>query len=98
MSDSKEKIIDDIKKNILKSGGDFSCWYVGISKNAKETLLKQHKLKKDDFCICRSTDSYEAAKNIKDYFVNTLWTDGGGGGDDDTKMVYAYKKVVHTIP
>ena len=45
MSNSKDEIIGEIKEQIKKSGSDFSDWYVGVSKDAKNSLFNTHKVK-----------------------------------------------------
>lgn len=100
MAKSKEEIINDIKAHIKKRGSPYSSWYVGISKDARDRLFSGHKVKeKDDYWIYRQAGSTQTAREIEDYFVNTLGTDGGpGGGDEDADMVYAYKKENYTDP
>ena len=100
MPKDKQEIIDDIKLHMQKRGGEYSDWYVGVSKNAKGRLFDDHSVKeKKDVWIYRKTSSSQTAREVKDYFVNTLRTDGGtGGGDDSSVMVYAYKKAKHTNP
>lgn len=100
MPKSKEEIIVDIKAHIKKSGCSYSSWYVGISKDARDRLLSGHKVKeKNAWRIHMQASSTQIAREIEDYFVNTLGTDGGpGGGDEDADMVYAYKKESYTDP
>jgi hypothetical protein len=100
MPKSKQEIIDDIKSHMQKRRGDYSDWYVGISKAAKDRLLNGHSVKENkDVWIYRKASSSKTAREIEDYFVNTLDTDGDtGGGDDTSNMVYAYKKAKHTKP
>ena len=83
-----------------KRGGEYSAWYVGISKDAKDRLFNDHSVReKKDNWIYRSASSSQTAREVEDYFVNTLGTDGGtGGGDETSDMVYAYKKAKHTNP
>ena len=96
MAKSKQQIIADIDGHISKGGGGYSAWYVGISSDAKERLA-EHKVK--GWYIIRTATSSQVAREIEDYFVNTLGTDGGtGGGDETADMVYAYKKVSYTDP
>jgi len=97
---SKQEIIDDIKAHISKGGGGYRAWYMGISSDAKDRLINGHKIReKDDWWIFRTANSSQAAREIEDYFVNTLGTDGGpGGGDEAANQVYAYKKAPHTDP
>ena len=100
MSKTKQEIMDDIKTHMQKRGGEHSGWYVGVSKNAKNRLFDDHSVKeKKDVWIYRKADSSQTAREIEDYFVNDLKTDGGtGGGDKTSDMVYAYKKAKHTEP
>jgi len=100
MLKGKQEIIDDIKGHIDKSGSPYSSWYVGISKDACDRLFKDHKVKeKNAWRIHSQASSTQIAREIEDYFVNTLGTSGGpGGGDEDADMVYAYKKESYTDP
>ncbi|MCK4788816.1 MAG: hypothetical protein KAV87_34055 [Desulfobacteraceae bacterium] len=100
MAKSKQEIIDDIKSHMQKRGGEYSDWYVGISKDAKDRLFNGHSVKeKEDMWIYTTASSSQVAREVEDYFVNTLNTDGDtGGGDNTSDMVYAYKKAAHTNP
>ncbi len=100
MLKGKQEIIDDIKGHIDRSRAPYSSWYVGISKDARDRLFSDHKVnEKDAWWIYRQTSSTQIAREIEDYFVNTLDTDGGpGGGDEDADMVYAYWKENYTDP
>ncbi|NQT81050.1 MAG: hypothetical protein HQ555_11755 [Candidatus Aminicenantes bacterium] len=100
MPKGRQEIIDDIKEHIDKSRFPYSSWYVGISKDARDRLFNGHKVnEKDAWWIYRQASSTQTAREIEDYFVNTLGTDGGpGGGDEDADMVYAYKKESYTEP
>jgi len=100
MAKSKQEIIDAIDAYISKGGGGYSVWYVGISSDAKDRLFTEHRVRvKGDLWICDQASSSQEAREIEDYFVNTLGTEGAtGGGDYTTDMVYAYKKAPHTDP
>lgn len=101
MADSKENIIKDISEYIQESGiKKWFAWYVGISKDARNRLFNEHGVSEDgDGWIYCQANSSNAAREVEDYFVNTLGTDGGtGGGDDESDMVYAYRKENHTNP
>ncbi len=73
---------------------------MGISKDAKDRLFNGHNIrKKKDAWIFRTARSSQVTRDIEEYFVNTLGTDGGtGGGDNTSDMVYAYKKAAHNNP
>ena len=100
MTMGKQEIINAIKEYIVKGGGGYKAWYVGISKDARDRLFNEHKVReKDDLWIFRTASSSQVAREIEDYFVNTLGTDGAtGGGDEAADKVYAYKKAPHTNP
>lgn len=100
MAKSKQEIINDIKGHIQKGGGGYGAWYVGISKDARDRLFSDHKVKeKGDWWIYRQASSSKVAREIEDHFVNSLGTDGGtGGGDLTADIVYAYKKASRTDP
>lgn len=97
---TEEQIKTEIKNYMADSGGVYNSWYVGVSKNPKNRLFNDHKVdEKVDSWIYLRAFSSDAARNVEDYFVNTLGTDGDvGGGDEDADYVYAYKKNTHTNP
>ncbi|MDA2936473.1 hypothetical protein MYX06_04615 [Patescibacteria group bacterium AH-259-L05] len=98
MAKSKEVIIKEIMAHIKSRGGKYSDWYVGIASDARARLFNDHNVNEEsDAWIYREAGDSEVAREIEEYFVNTLGTDGGsGGGDHTTKFVYAYKKKSHT--
>ncbi len=100
MAKIKQEIIDAFKNHIAKGGGGSRAWYVGISKDGRERLFNGHGVREEgDWWIYRTATSAQVAREIEDYFVTTLGTDGGtGGGDTAADMVYAYKKASHTDP
>jgi len=100
VAEEKQEIIDEIRTHIQRCGGNYSAWYVGISKDAKDRLFNEHNIReKKDAWIFRIASSSQVARDIEEYFVNALGTDGGGGGGDiSSDMVYAYKKCAHTNP
>ena len=79
-------------------GGSYSEWYVGIAEDPKDRLFNDHNVRKEeDYWIYDEADSHQSARNVEDYFVNTLKTKGGlGGGSSQSKFVYAYKTDSHT--
>lgn len=97
---SKLNIINEIKQYIDNCGGSYSSWYLGISNDAKYRLFVGHKVNENtDNWIYRIAINSDVAREIEEYFIEHIGTDGGtGGGDDSTNMVYAYKKNSHTNP
>ena len=100
MIESKYPIIRAIEESIQTGGGPYSAWYVGISKDPRDRLFKGHNVKKGgDWWIYGQAGSSEVARELEDYFVNVLGTDGDiGTGDATADMIYAYKKAPHTNP
>ncbi len=98
MAKSKETIMSEIKQYIINGGGSYSGWYVGIAADPRQRLFTDHGVnEKEGLWIFRECDISTLAREIEEYFVNTLGTDGGsGGGDYSTKYVYAYKKTPST--
>ena len=97
---TKQEIINDLDAHIKDGGGGYPAWYVGIASDARDRLFNDHKVKeKGDSWVFRQTSFSGVAREIEDYFVNMLGTDGGAGkGVVFTDMVYAYKKASHTDP
>ena len=100
MPHDKQEIIEDIKKYILENKGDYNSWYVGVSSDARNSLFKKHKVKeKEDRWIYKTALSSEIAREVERYLLIVLRIDGlVGSGEETAKMVYAYKKAMHTDP
>jgi hypothetical protein len=96
----KQEIIDDIKKYILKNKGDYNSWYIGISSDARKSLFNEHRVKeKGDQWIYKTAITTEIAREVERYLLIVLKIDGRvGSGEETAKMVYAYKKALHTDP
>lgn len=97
---SKEQIIKDISDYIKKNEGFPKEWYVGISQDARKRLFEDHWVDEmKHLWVYRKADTNKKAREIEDYFLNKVGTDGGpGGGDTSAKTVYVYKKNSHTNP
>lgn len=100
MASSKQEIVSDITEHMTKEGSAYRFWYVGISQNPRDRLFDDHGVREEsDWWIFRWAASSRAAREVEDYFVNQLGTDGGpGGGDVDARGVYGYRKQRHTDP
>ena len=100
MPQDKQEIIDDIKKHILRNKREYTLWYVGVSNNARDCLFKKHKVReKGDRWIYKTTASPQVAREVEKHFLIVLGTDGViGSGEETAKMVYAYRKAMHTDP
>lgn len=96
----KDQIIREISSHIKNRGGFPQDWYIGISQDARKRLFIDHNVDEEkDAWIYKTANSNKEAREIEDYFVNKVRTDGGpGGGDKESKMVYAYKKSDRTNP
>jgi len=100
MDNEGREIAQIIKNHIAKCGGAYNAWYVGIAQDPKARLFNDHSVdQKNDAWIYRTALGEKVARDVEEYFINTLGTDGDtGGGDENTKSVYAYKKNSHTNP
>ena len=99
MGESKDDIVKEFLDYMDKHGGEYADWYVGISKHAEQRLREEHKVGIFDPWIYAIANSSNAARDVEDFFINELETDGGtGGGDETSDGVYAYKKATHTVP
>jgi hypothetical protein len=97
---NKDEIIEKISEHIKTRGGLPHDWYVGISQNPERRLPVNHKvdLEKDKWIFIPANSDQEA-REIEEYFINSIGTDGKlGGGDNGAKKVYAYKKAPQTEP
>ena len=100
MAKSEDDIIEYIKNYIDGYGGDYPSWYVGIAKNPREKLIREHRVDIDnDLWIFSTAENRHAARRIERHFADVLRTDGGmGGGADTDCCVYVYRKGSHTNP
>ena len=100
MAQTEQEVTSDIRGYMDKHGGAYSGWYVGITEDARRRLFTDHNVdEKADLWIYRTASSFEVARRVERYFVDTLGTEGGpGGGDIDAKVVYGYRKRSHTNP
>lgn len=100
MAKSQQEITAEIKAHIQNEGSGYKAWYVGISRDARKRLFNDHNVTENNsWWIYREAYSEADARNIENYFVKSLGTDGGtGGGDQLSRYVYAYKKTSTTNP
>jgi len=94
----KQELINGIKEYISKNGGSYPGWYVGITSNPESRIFNDHNVTKQGGAwVHGAALSSQAAREIEEYFINVLGTDGGsGGGDFTSATVYAYKKTIYT--
>ncbi len=65
------KIIKEIEDYVLKCGGSFSSWYIGIAEDPRERLFNEHSVsEKEDIWIYRITSSSEIASNVEQHFLD----------------------------
>lgn len=98
MVKTKQEIISEIKSYMAQCGGRYSDWYVGIATDPRKRLFNDHNVDEQNGAwIYREGENSTSAREVEDYFVNILGTDGGpGGGDYSSWYVYAYKKTSYT--
>ncbi|MDD1776844.1 MAG: hypothetical protein LUQ65_01655 [Candidatus Helarchaeota archaeon] len=96
----KGKILDKISEHIRTRGGLPQDWYIGINQFPERRLSIDHKLDLEkDKWIFIPANSDQEAKEILDYFVNWIGTDGQLVGENHgARKIYAYKKTPHTEP
>jgi len=91
-------VIKRIETYMSKFEGDYSDWYVGITKDLDEGLFKLHKVEENGIWISFGADTDEVAKKAEKYFFNKK-TDGKPTKlEEDTRIVYVYKKNSNTTP
>ena len=96
---SNEQLLSILKQYIMKAGAGYSAWYVGVCRDPKERLFKEHRVvESGGLWVYRRTDSPETAEAVEDLFVNRHGADGRPGTEENPTYVYAYKKVPGTDP
>ena len=99
MATKKSIIIKKLHAKIMSDGGFYHDWYVGISKDPNDRLY-DHKVEADfPYQYKEEAWSSKDARDIEEYFVRLLNTDGDpGGGDQSATWIYAFKKGPGTKP
>ena len=91
-------VIKRMQTYMSKFEGDYSDWYVGITKDLDEGLFQLHKVEENGIWISFGADTDEVAKKVESYFLNKK-TDGNTIElEEDTRIVYVYKKNSNTTP
>ncbi len=91
-------VIKRIQTYMSKFEGDYSDWYVGITKDLDEGLFQLHKVEENGIWISFGADTDEVAKKVEKYFLDKK-TDGNPIVlEEDTRIVYVYKKNSDTTP
>jgi hypothetical protein len=93
-------LIREIMRFVQEHGGLDGSWYVGISQDARASLFSEHHVSEaDGTWVYKVADSFLAARQVEDYFVNNFRTDGGPVRTDlFATHVYAYRKTNTTKP
>ena len=91
-------VIKRIETYMSKFDGDYSDWYIGITKNLDENLFNLHKIDEKGKWIAFGADSEEVAKKVEKYFLDKKTTGNPKKLEDGERIVYVYKKTSKTIP
>lgn len=95
---TNKQIIDDFKGYMVKVGGLYHDWYVGITSNPKQRLFNDHGVNEKYVWIHSPADTNQAARAVEEYLLSLGCDGGSGGGDNSSTVVYAYKKTSYTNP
>jgi len=91
-------VIKRIETYMSKFEGDYSDWFVGITKNLDEGLFELHKVEETGIWISFGADTEDVAKKVEEYFLEKK-TDGNPKTlEENTRIVFVYKKNSNTIP
>ena len=97
MANSKEVIINNFDEYLSKIGGNYSDWYIGVTKDAKDRLFNGHAVDEESGSwIYNTATSDTVSREVEKHYLDRGCSGGGGGGDDTAVMVYAYKKTTTT--
>ena len=91
-------VIKRIQTYMSKFEGDYSDWYVGITKDLDEGLFQLHKVEENGIWISFGADTDEVAKKVEKYFLNKKTYGNPIVLQEDTRIVYVYKKNSDTTP
>ena len=63
-------VIKRIENYMSKFEGDYSDWYIGITKDLDEELFNLHKFEESGIWISFGADTDEVAKKLEKYFID----------------------------
>ena len=92
-----EPIIQEFDLFILRFGGIYRNFYVGITDNPMPRLQDDHNIGQAIPYIFKKARNSETARMIERYFKDQ-GCNGSGGEDEVSAYVYAYKKGPKTKP
>jgi hypothetical protein len=81
-----------------KFEGNYSDWYIGITKDLDESLFNVHKVEENGIWISFGADTDEIAKKVEKYFLDKNTEGNPTELQENTRIVYIYKKNSDTIP
>ena len=91
-------VIKRIRTYMSKFEGDYSDWYVRITKDLDEGLFQLHKVEENGIWISFGADTDEVAKKVEKYFLDKKTDANPVVLEEDTRIVYVYKKNSDTTP
>ena len=91
-------VIKRIEIYMSKFEGDYSDWYVGITKDLDAELFNLHKFEENGIWISFGADTDEVAKKVEKYFLDKKTAGNPMKLEEDTRIVYVYKKNSKTTP
>jgi hypothetical protein len=96
----RTSIIDDIELHIIKNGGGWADWYVGVTDRPKYALFTMHRLRTSgDAWIARKAIDDLQASEVEEFFRTVKKTRGHPEKTTlDHVFVYAYRMKPHTKP
>jgi len=93
-----EPIIQEFDRFILRFGGIYRNFYVGITDNPVCRLNFDHNIGQANPYLFMETTINETARMIEKYFLDQKCDGGDGGGNEGSVFVYIYKKGPRTKP
>ncbi len=91
-------VIKRIENYMSKFEGDYSDWYIGITKDLDEELFNLHKIEESGIWISFGADTDEVAKKVEKYFLDKKTEGNPTNLEENTRIVYVYKKNSNTTP
>lgn len=95
---NNETIVHEFDQFILRFGGIYRNFYVGITDKPMSRIHDEHEIGQAIPYVFKVTGNSEAARLIERYFIDKGCDSGKGGGDEASVYVYAYKKGPKTKP
>lgn len=99
MVGTEDRIRKEIQDFIEENRGDYSSWYVGVSRDPEEQLFQRHNVNRQTgLWIYRAAETPAAAQRVQQGLLDLGTAGRAADAPEDARVVYAYHRTDDTKP